>query len=342
VSRDVGPSDLGRLVTGGQLAQAISVAAMLGIADLLAGGPRTSDDLAKATETHPGALYRLLRALASAEVLAEEDGRLFALTALGEGLRSDAPEPLGAWAAYLGQPYYLQAWMNLVHSVRTGESAFPAVHGMGAWEYRNEHPEEGEYFDRAMTDLSRSANRGVLEAHDFARYGTIVDVGGGHGALLAAVLARHPGVQGVLFDQPQVLAGAAPILEEAGVADRCRIAGGSFFDAIPDGGDAYMLKSILHDWDDAEATAILRNCRRAMPEGGSLLVIERDLGPANEGLNAKLSDLNMLVMLGGRERTVDEYSALFEAAGFRLVEAVPTKGWLRVLEATPVPLAADG
>jgi hypothetical protein len=324
------------LVNGFQVSQAISVAAVLGIADLLADGARTSADLAAATDAHPGALYRLLRALASAGLLVEGDGRLFELTAIGEGLRSDAPEPVGSWAAHVGQPYYWQAWGNLLHTVRTGDSGFRAAHGMDAWEYRTEHPREGAIFDRAMTDLARTAIRAVLEVHDFARYGTVVDVGGGHGALLASVLARHPGMRGVLFDQPQVVAGAGPVLEAAGVADRCRVTGGSFFDSVPGGGDAYVLKSILHDWDDAAATTVLRQCRRAVPEGGSLVVIERDLGRANEAPEAKLSDLNMLVVLGGRERTIEEYGALFDAAGFRLVDAVPTAAGLSVIEGAPV------
>jgi hypothetical protein len=329
-------SALRGLVNGFQLSQAISVAATLGIADLLADGARTSADLAAATDAHAGSLYRLLRALASAGVLVEGDGRRFELTALGECLRSDAPEPVGNWAAHVGQPYFWQAWANLLHTVRTGDSGFRAAHGMDAWEYRTEHPQEGEIFDRAMTDLARTAASAVLEVHDFARYGTVVDVGGGHGALLASVLSRHPGMQGVLFDQPQVVAGAGPVLEAAGVADRCRVAGGSFFDSVPSGGDAYVLKSILHDWDDAEATTVLRQCRRAAPEGGSLVVIERDLGQANTSPEAKLSDLNMLVVLGGRERTIDEYGALFEAAGFRLVDAAPTAAGLSVIEGAPI------
>jgi hypothetical protein len=337
MSHDAQPSTaLRTLVNGFQLTQAISVAATLGIADLLAAGPQSSDDLAAATEAHPGSLYRLLSALASAGVLVEEEGRLFALTPLGEQLRSGAPEPVGSWAAHVGRPYFWQAWANLLHTVRTGESAFRAVHGVDAWEYRNEHPREGEIFDRAMTDMARIAIRAVLEVHDFARYGTVVDVGGGHGALLAAVLTRHPDMRGVLFDQPHVVAGAGPVLEEAGVAGRCHVAGGSFFDSVPDGGDAYVLKSILHDWDDAEATTILRNCRRAIGDEGSLLVIERDLGPANEDPEAKLSDLNMLVVLGGRERRIDEYGVLFETAGFRLVDAVPTAAGLSVIEGAPV------
>jgi hypothetical protein len=203
--------------------------------------------------------------------------------------------------------------------------------------YRVDRPEKGEVFDRAMTDLSRVANRALLESYDFSRFGTVVDVGGGHGALLAAILGANPGTRGVLFDQPSVVAGAGPLLEGAGVADRCETVGGSFFESVPEGGDAYTLKSILHDWDDEEAGAILRACRRAVPDDGTLLVIERDLGRANESPDVKLSDLNMLVVLGGRERTVEEYGELLAGAGLRLTGQTPTPAGLSVIEAVPVP-----
>lgn len=327
-------AELTRLVNGYQVSQAIHVAATLGIADLLADGPRTSDALAAETDTHAESLYRVLRALAGVGVLAEDDGRTFALTQLGESLRSDAPESVRGWAAHVGRPYYFQAWGNLLHTVRTGENAFRAAHGVDAWEYRAQHPEDGERFDDAMTDLARKATAGVLEGHDFARYGIVVDVGGGHGALLAAILARHPGARGVLFDQPHVVAGTGPVLEAAGVADRCRVEAGSFFDSVPEGGDAYLLKWVLHDWDDEEAAAILRACRRAMGEAARLLVLERDLGSPNEAPVAKLSDLNMLVVLGGRERGIDDYAALFDANGFELVGATPTRAGLSVIEGT--------
>lgn len=336
MTRDGRPSaELRRLVNGFQVSQAIHVAATLGIADLLADGPRPSDELASETGSDAETLYRVLRALASVGVLTELDGRDFELTPLGECLRSDAPEPLGGWAAHIGRPYFFEAWAQLGHTVRTGKSGFRARHGKSAWEYRAEHPDAGEAFDRAMTDLSRVANRALLEAYDFSRFGTVVDVGGGHGALLAAVLAANPGMRGVLFDQPGVVAGAGPVLEAAGVADRCETVGGSFFESVPEGGDAYLLKTVLHDWDDDEATAILQACRRAVSDGGTVLVIERDLGEANEAPDAKLSDLNMLVILGGRERTAGDYEELFAGAGFRLTRVTPTASSYSVFEAVP-------
>src|SRR4051812_41470274 len=229
------PSSAGllRLIYGYQVSQAIHVAAALGIADALADGPRAVGDLASATATHAGALNRLLRALAAVEVLHEEPDGIFGLTALGEALRG----PAGSLAAFHGRPYHWTAWGQLLHSVRTGENAFRAVHGVDVWEYRAQHPEEGAIFDAAMTGFSRRVNAAVVAAHDFGRYGVIVDIGGGHGALLAGILAHHPGPRGVLFDQPAVVAGAD--------ADGIEIIGGSFFESVPEGGDAYLLKSVL-------------------------------------------------------------------------------------------------
>jgi O-methyltransferase/methyltransferase family protein len=322
---------LRRLVAGYQVTQAIHVAATLGIADLLADGPRTSDELARATAAHTDALYRLLRALASVGVLHEEDGRRFTLTPLGEGLRSEAPDSLAGWAAFVGRPYYWSAWSSLEHSVRTGENAFRAVHGTDVWEYRSQRTDESAIFDRAMMALTRGVNRSVLDAYDFGRFATVVDVGGGNGTLLAALLAEYPQLHGVLFDQPHVVAGAPEVF--ADVAERCQVVGGSFFEAVPAGGDAYVLKSIVHDWEDAEATAILRVCRVAMAAGAALLVIERELGPPNEAPEAKFGDLNMLVAPGGRERTLAEYGRLFADAGFERGSATPTASGVTVIEA---------
>jgi hypothetical protein len=305
----------------------------LGIADLMADGAQASDELAEATGTHPGTLYRLLRALASVGVFREEDDRRFALTELGDGLRSDAPGSLAGWAAFVGRPAGWQAWGALLHSVHTGETAFPQVHGSEVWEYRASRPDEQSAFDRAMISLTGHVNGALLEAYDFARFETVVDVGGGHGALLVALLVEHPAMRGVLFDQPHVLAGAQDVLRSAAVADRCDLVGGSFFDGVPGGGDAYVLKSILHDWDDGEAATILRRCRAAMSASAVVLVVERVLGPANEGPDAKFSDLAMLVTQGGRERGVDEFGALFAAAGLRLERAVASASPFYVLEA---------
>ena len=321
-----------RMVEGYQVSQAIHVAATLGIADLLADASRTSDELAAATGTHPPTLYRLLRALASVEVLHELDGRRFELTPLGQPLRSDVPDSIAGWAAFIGRPYYWQAWPGLLHSVRTGENAFRHVHGTDVWTYRSTRPDESAVFDRAMTSLSRRSNAALLAAYDFGRFRTIVDVGGGNGALLAAVLAAHPDVQGVLFDQPHVVSGAASLLERAGVANRCRTVGGNFFESVPEGADAYVLRAVIHDWDDDASIRILTVVRHALAKDGRVLIVERVIAPANEGRDAKFSDLNMLVGPGGRERTREEFAALLESSGLRL-ERVLDAGSFSVVEA---------
>jgi hypothetical protein len=324
-----------RLVNGYQASQAIHVAATLGIADCLKDGSRTSEEVAAAVGAHPPSLYRLLRALASLGIFREDGERRFSLTPLGACLRSDAPQPVGPWAIFVGQRRHWETWDHLLHSVQTGESAFRHLYNTTPWEARASNPEASAVFDQAMTAISLSSAEAVLAAYDFGTFQCVVDVAGGQGALLAAILAKHPAIQGVLFDQPHVVAGAASILEAAGVADRCQVNGGSFFEAVPAGGDAYVLKAILHDWDDGEAAAILRSCRNAIEANGRLLVIEREILSPNEGAPAKLSDLNMLVMLGGRERTRDEYAALFAASGFRLGSVTATESGLSVFEGVP-------
>jgi len=325
-----------QLVNGYQVTQAIHVAAQLGLADRLAAGARSSADLAVEVDAHPDALYRLLRALAAVGVLHEEDGGNFSLTPVGERLRSDVPGSLHGWARFVGRPYYWQAWSALEHSVQTGENAFRHVHGEDVWSYRAQRPEESAAFDAAMRARTGATNRALLDSFDFGRFGTIVDIGGGNGTLLAAVLAAHPHVTGVLFDQPHVVAGAEAVLGETGVADRCRVVAGDFFESVPADGDAYVLKWIVHDWEDAEATALLHVVRAAMADAARLLVVERDLGAPNEAPAAKLSDLNMLVAPGGRERTREEYAALFAAAGLRLEGVTPAGPGLAVFEGAPV------
>ena len=323
------------LINGYQVSQAIHVAVTLGIPDLLAHGPLASSDVAAATKTHPDALYRLLRALASVGVLDEDEQGRFSLTEVGDGLRTDAPASLAGWAAFVGRSAHWQAWGHLLHSVRSGENAFRAVHGSDVWAYRADHPEEGTIFDRAMASLTRFAHTSLLESYDFSRFRTVVDVGGGSGALVAALLAAHAALEGVLFDQPHVVAGAEEVLRDAGVMARCRIVSGSFFDFVPEGADAYLLKAILHDWQDEEAVTILRACRRAIAADGTLLVIERVLAPPNEGPEAKFADLNMLVSTSGRERTREGFDELLKAAEFRLDGETPTSSGLSVIAARP-------
>ena len=309
--------DLGRLVSGFHVSQAIHAAVELGIPDLLAEDERAADDLAQASGSDPATLYRLLRALASLGVLHEADGRRFSLAPLGQPLRGDVPGSLRGWVKLIGRDHVWRSWGNLATAVRDGENSFRALYGTDLFDWRSEHPEESAIFDDAMKSLTSISNDAILAAYDFGRFGTIVDIGGGTGALLASVLAAHPETRGILFDQAHVVTGAEPVLHAAGVLDRCEVVAGSFFSAVPAGGDAYLMKSIIHDWEDEESVQILRVCRTAMPPGAVLVLVERDLGPPNENPAAKLSDLNMLVMPGGRERTNEEYAELFRRAGLR-------------------------
>ncbi len=312
------------LINGYLVSQALYVAATLGIADRLADGARDAEDLAQVTGTQAEPLYRLLRALAAVGVFHEDDGRCFSLTEMGACLRSDAPEPVGAWAANIGRPYVWAATGELLHSVRTGESGFRHTHGTDPWDYRSDRPNESAIFDRAMADLSRRAAADVVAAYDFGGFRRIVDVGGGSGMLLATILAANPSAKGVLFDLPHVVAGGPKVLEAAGVMDRCECVGGSFREGVPAGADAYVLKSVLHDWNTDDARAVLLACRAAMPAGAKLLVVEHVVGPPNQRPASKFTDLNMMVMLGALERTEDEFAALFAAAGFALTRIVPT------------------
>jgi hypothetical protein len=328
---DVG-ADLRKLMQGFQVSQAIHVAATLGLADHLASGARTSDELAAATGTHPPALYRLMRALASAGIFREHDQRRFELTPVGELLRGDVAGTEAPMAQLFGRPSYWRAWGDLLHAVRTGNTAFDHVHGCGVWEHRAQHSVEGEVFDRAMAARTEQIAEVALAACDFSRFAHVVDVGGGDGTLLANILAAHPQTRGTLFDQPQTIARARSSLASLGLSTRCQAVGGSFFADVPEDGDAYVLKWILHDWDDRAAADILRACRRAMKADGALIVFERLVGPPNTGSEGKFADLNMLVMNGGRERTRDEFAALFGQSGFRLVSVTPTSTPLCVIE----------
>lgn len=322
------------VVRGYQQSQALAVAAELGIADLLAGGPCPVDELAAATRTHAPTLYRLLRALASIGVFVEDGERRFALTGMGEHLRRDHPLSVDAVVRMFCAGYEWRAWGELMHSVRTGENA--AVHALGTdvWEHRRRHPEHGELFDAAMRTLSRAQTPGILAVHDFTAYDVLADVGGGTGALLAAVLAAHPAGRGILFDQPHVVAQARPVLHEAGVADRVTVQGGDFFAAVPGGADAYVLRRILHDWADPEAAAILRTVRTAMRPGGRLLIVDAVVGPPNTDPLSNFLDLMMLVSAGGRERTEPEWRSLLDGVGLRWVSATRASANSHVIEVT--------
>jgi hypothetical protein len=321
--------------------RAVYVAAKLGIPDLLQDRQLSSDEIAQATSMHPGALYRLLRALSSAGFVSELPERRFALTPLGSALRSDVPGSMRAWVIFSGEPFYLQAWQEILYSIQTGKPAFEKVHGMPGFDYLRQHPEAATLFDEAMTSLSAGEAQAVVRAFDFSGFRTLVDVGGGHGTLLTTILKANPQLHGVLFDQPQVVGGARNRIASEGLAHRCDVAAGDFFQSVPGGGDAYILKFILHDWDDEHSIAILRNCRQTMTEEARLLVVEMVVPPPGEPHYAHYSDLEMLVMLGSQERTLEEYAALFNQAHLKLGRVVPTQEPLSleplsIVEAVPV------
>ena len=315
--------ELYELIGGYRVTQAIAVVAKLGIADLLADGPQGSAALARATKTNEAALYRVLRFLAGLGLFDEVTPRQFALTGLGGGLRTGVAGSIRPMVLMLLDDAKWEPWGQLMHSVRTGETAFDHVHGVGFFDYFREHPESATIFNAAMTSNTAQSGAGITGAYDFSGIRCLVDVGGGHGLLLATILRGYPALRGVLFDLPAVVAGAAPTLEEAGVAERCAVVGGDFFAAVAPG-DAYILRQIIHDWDDARSVAILANCRRAMQGVGRVLVVERAIGPDyREAMPVLHLDLEMLVNLGGLQRTEAEYGALFAAAGLRLNAVVP-------------------
>lgn len=305
-------------VWGYRLSQAIHVAARLGVPDLLASGTSRIDALAQATGCHAPSLYRVLRALAGAGILEEIEPRSFALTALGEALRSDVAGSVHAAVLMLLDDWNWRPWAQLLHTVRTGETAFRRVHGMPVFDYLSANPEAAASFDAAMGSLSAMQAPDIAEACDLSGMREIIDVGGGRGTLLAALLHRHRDLRGVLFDVPHVVREAVALLEREGVAGRCRLVGGNFFEALPRGADACLLRDILHDWDDERAGLILANCRAALPEHGRLILVERVVSvDLHAALPALLADLEMLVNIGGRERTEEELRTLLKRGGFR-------------------------
>jgi hypothetical protein len=323
-------ADLLQLVNSYQVSQAIHVAAVLGIADILKHGSRSADDIASEIEADPEVTYRLLRALAAVGVFREESEQAFSLTPVGEGLLADTPGSLRDSAIWLGQESNWNSWGKLILGVKSGENVFPQVYGTDVWEYRAKQPEVSAMFDRMQAVKGEGS---ILGLYDFSAFGVIVDVGGGTGTMLASILSAHPPARGILFDQPHVV--SKKPLEAAGVADRCEVIGGDFFEAVPDGGDAYLLRTVIHDWDDNDAIAILKACRKAMSRSAKLLLIERIVGPPNEDALAKFFDLTMLVFPGGRERSQEEYSSLLEAAGLRLSNVTgPGDDHYCVIEAT--------
>jgi len=328
-------SNLSRMLAY-NLTQMLYVVVKLGIPDVLARGPKQVDELAAIVDAHSSSLYRVLRALASQGVFTEEPEGHFALTSLSELLRSDVPDSLRPFALSYGEPWWWSAWGNLLHSVQTGETAFDSVHGMGLFEYLNQSPDAASIFNANMTAMTAQEGKAVAMAYDFSHIRTLVDVGGGHGELVSAILQAYPEVHAVVFDQPSVIEGTRLRLEAAGLDERCEITAGSFFESIPKGGEIYTLKDILHDWDDEKAIAILRNCHRSMSISAKLLLIERIIPPGDDPMIGKLIDITMLVLTGGRERTQAEYNALLDAAGFHVTNIFSSNMDTSIIEARPI------
>ena len=333
-----------QMITARWVSQAIAAAAKLNIADQLAQGPRTIAEIAAATSTHAPSLYRLLRALASVGIFAEVESaphteaapRQFSLTPLAEPLRSGVPNSMHGAAMMFGEDWSIRAWADLYRSVQTGETAFKRVFGETVFEYLSNHPEALEVFFHSMKSFTAISQGAIVEAYDFSGIKTLVDVGGGNGGLLSAILKANPTLGGILYDSEKVVATARPILDAAGVTARCTVLSGDFFLRVPSGGDACIMKHIIHDWSDERSVAILTNCRRALPPQGKLLVVDAVIVPGNEPGLGKLLDLEMLVMApGGRERTEAEFRELFTAAGFRLTRVVQTASPFAILEGVP-------
>jgi O-methyltransferase domain/Dimerisation domain len=327
------PAAIFQLVSGMWAAQAVATAAKLGIPDLLAHEPKTAEEVANAVGADASAVYRLLRGIASVNVLtAESDGR-FALTPLGDCLRSDAPQSMRSLIIAEMSPGHWQPWADLEHAVRTGQPSAPKALGMEIWEYYKQNPVEGFHFAQAMSGMSHMATDAVLASYAFTGAHTVVDVGGSHGAFVAAVLQHEKSARGILFDLDEVIDGAGATLEAIGIADRVERVAGDFFESVPAGGDVYLLKHILHDWNDDECITILKNVRTAMTPDARVVVVEMlitDQGPPSP---APLLDLNMLVMVTGKERTADEFGALFAKAGLKLSSVTPTHSPVAVIEA---------
>lgn len=327
------PPPLFQLASGYWISQAIYVAAKLGIADALKDGAKSSNEIALATGADDNSISRLMRALCAVGVFRMNGNETFAITDLGKPLQSGIPGSLRAMVITLGEVHYA-AWAHLLESIKTGAAAFPRAFGAKMFDYLGRESEAGITFNRAMTDYSALSSCAVLLSYDFSRVRSIVDVGGGCGKLLTSILHMYPSMQGTLFDMSSVIAAAAESLKEHPCRDRCKMVCGSFLETVPRDFDAYLLSSVIHDWDDECAIRILENCRRSMRRQSKVLLVEFVVPAGVQKSFSKLLDLNMLVMNGGRERTELEYQTLFDAAGLRMTRTIPTMSPLCLLEAT--------
>jgi len=322
------------LIAGAWTAQAITATAELGVADALANGPLSAEELAAAVNADSDALGRLLRALISRGIFRQRSDGRYELTPLADTLRSDADVSMAAVARWLGSAQHREHWSHIADAVRTGRAVIPELRGKPAFEYLADEPQLAEIFNHAMTSFSELSIAPVTAAYDFSPYATVVDVGGGHGRLLAAILDAAPNARGVLFDLPQVVAGAPTLLREHHAQDRVRIVEGSFFERVPENGDAYVLKHVIHDWPDDDAVHILRNVRGAARRGKRVLLVEMVIPEHDRDFLGNWLDLEMLIGAAARERTAGEYGQLLNQAGFQMTRVVETASPFSIVEAT--------
>ncbi len=313
----------------------VFAAAKLGLADQLAAGPKSAAELAVPAGVHAPSLHRLMRTLASLGILTEGDAQRFALTPLGEALRTGAPGSARGTLIAFGNPPFWRAFEEISYSLETGKSGFEKVFGQPIFDYLAAHPEEASYFSEAMVGFHGGEPPAVAAAYDFSPFETVVDVGGATGNMLAAILTRHAGPRGVLFDRPHVVRDAPALLQAKGVSERVTIEAGDFFTTVTAGGDAYLLSNVIHDWNEDQCLTILGHCRRAIKPDGRLLIVESVLPAGDTPHQGKVLDIVMLVIPGGQERTEAEYAALLRKAGFRLTRVVPTASAVSVVEAVP-------
>ncbi len=315
-----------RMIQGLLVSRTVYVAAKLGLADLLEEGPRTSDELARLTESHPPSLYRILRLLGALGIFTEPEPGSFGLSPLGERLRTRVPGSLRNWALLTDGLGGLRAFDHILDAVRTGQPAFGSAFGMGVFEFLAGHPDAATQFDAAMSERTAAFAPAVASNYDFSRMRMVADIGGGHATLITTILAAHPDLRGLVLDLPYVVPSAEAKIKAAGISDRCEVVAGDFFESVPSGADCYILANVLHDWNDERSIAILRNCRRAMRGGGRVLVVERMIfADPVQSIPTLLSDINMLVLTGGLERTHDEYARLFADADLSLTRVVPVR-----------------
>jgi len=331
---------LTQMLFGALVQKSICVAVQLGVPDLLGRGPQSAEELGEKTHAHAPSLFRVLRMLASAGVFAQTPDHKFGLTPISELLRSDVPDSMHGLVMTLGEDWAWRNWGELMHSVKTGQTGQQKAHGMGLFELFEQNPEAAEMFNGVMTSLSRAVAPALVGAYDFTGVGRLADIAGGHGMLLAAILKANPQMQGVLFDLPSVLEGAGEVLEQEGVRSRVELASGDFFQSVPAGADVYMMMNIIHDWDDACCLTILKNVYTAMQDGGKkdggkVLIIQSVVPETGEPHYSKMIDLEMLVSVGGKERTEEEYRRLLEASGFRMTRVIPTMSPFHMIEGEP-------